>query len=135
MGNAGITLRKLEFDEIVNRWDELKLLSKKALNDEKNVTGLGDRFQVAISRFFLLCEQETAQIWVSQENGIDCYLCLTFVGNSAMTFDKGLTIYAATKFKNNNVKDKQKHWLFFLNGICDFAKSKKCKKPRVIYHC
>jgi hypothetical protein len=126
MGNTRI--RKLDFIEIQKRWVELKRLSEKALNDEKNINPLGDRFEVAMSRFFLYTENDIAQVWITEENGKECYLCLTFIGNSAMTQDKGMTLYSAVKFENSFVRDKQSHWLKFLETICEYAKFKNCKK-------
>jgi hypothetical protein len=126
MGNTRV--RKLEFNEINQRWSEFKELSKKALNDEKNINPLGDRFEVAMSRFFLYTENDIAQVWITEENEKESYLCLTFIGSSAMTQDKGLTLYSAVKFENSFVRDKQSHWLKFLETICEYAKTKNCKK-------
>ena len=126
MGNTRI--KKLEFKEINQRWSELKKLSEKALNDEKNINPLGDRFEVAMSRFFLYTENDIAQVWITEENGKESYLCLTFIGSSAMTLDKGMTLYSAVKFKKSFVRNKQSHWLKFLEVICEYAKSKNCKK-------
>lgn len=121
-------IKKLGFIEIQKRWVELKRLSKKALNDEKNINPLGDRFEVAMARFFLYTENDIAQVWITEENEKECYLCLTFIGTSAMTLDKGMTLYSAVKFNNSFVRDKQSHWLKFLETICEYAKSKNCKK-------
>ena len=126
MGDTRI--RKLGFIEIQKRWVELKRLSKKALNDEKNINPLGDRFEVAMARFFLYTENDIAQVWITEENGKESYLCLTFIGSSAMTQDKGMTLYSAVKFENSFVRDKQSHWLKFLETICEYAKNKNCKK-------
>lgn len=126
MGNTRI--KKLCFVEIQKRWVELKRLSEKALNDEKNINPLGDRFEVAMSRFFLYTENDIAQVWITEENGKESYLCLTFIGSSAMTQDKGMTLYSAVKFENSFVRDKQSHWFKFLETICEYAKTKNCKK-------
>ena len=125
MGNP--SLRKLSFSEINHRWIEIKGLSATALNNG-SPNDLQHNFEIAMARFLLLCQTDVAQVWISSENDKECYLCLSFIGASVMTQEKGFTFYSVVKFKDCKVEDKQKHWLFFLNKIYEFAKSKNCKR-------
>ena len=127
MGNAGITLRKLEFDEIVNRWDEFKTLSKNALNDTRNLTQIGERYETTMARFLLLCEQGVAQIWISSEGGKDRYLCLSFIGTSALSGQKNFTIYSIVSMTDTK-RDLLNHWQYSIGAMNDFAKRQGCEK-------
>lgn len=125
MGNA--RLKKLDFKEINKRWSEFKELSKKALNDEKNPTDLGDNFEIAMARFFLLCQSGNAQVWISSEDENECYLCFSFIGNSLLSHEKGLTIYSVVKFNKAFVVDREDHWTNALREVFKFAKVNHCK--------
>ena len=127
MGDAGITLRKLEFDEIVNRWDEFKTLSKNALNDTRNLTQIGERYETTMARFLLLCEQGVAQIWISSEGGNDRYLCLSFIGNSMLSGFKNLTLYSVVRM-SDEIKNVNDHWINALQSVSHFAKRQGCEK-------
>ena len=127
MGNSGITLRKLEFDEIVNRWDEFKTLSKNALNDTRNLTQIGERYETTMARFLLLCEQGVAQIWISSEDGKDRYLCLSFIGNSMLSGFKNLTLYSVVRM-SDEIKNVNDHWINALKNVSHFAKQNNCKR-------
>jgi hypothetical protein len=127
VGHAGITLRKLEFDEIVNRWDELKSLSKNALNDTRNLTQIGKRYETTMARFLLLCEQGVAQIWISSEGGKDRYLCLTFIGTSALSGQKNFTIYSIVSMTHTK-RNLFNHWQYSFSSMNDFAKRQGCEK-------
>ena len=127
MGNAGITLRKLEFDEIVNRWDEFKTLSKNALNDTRNLTQIGERYETTMARFLLLCEQGVAQIWISSEGGNDRYLCLTFISTLVLSGEKNFTIYSIVSMTDTK-RDLLNHWQYSIGSMNDFAKRQGCKK-------
>ena len=127
MGDAGITLRKLEFDEIVNRWDEFKTLSKNALNDTRNLTQIGERYETTMARFLLLCEQDVAQIWISSEDGNDRYLCLSFIGNSMLSGFKNLTLYSVVRM-SDEIKNVNDHWINALQSVSHFAKQNNCKR-------
>lgn len=125
MGNA--RLKKLDFQEINQRWSEFKELSKKALKDEKNPTNLGDNFEIAMARFFLLCQSGNAQVWISSEDQNECYLCFSFIGNSLLSQEKGLTLYSVVKFNKAFVVDKEDHWSNALKEVFKFAKANHCK--------
>ena len=128
-------LRKLEYQEVVNNWDEYKSHLKNAGISAhtwaQNNIYFNKHFEVVMGRVLSEMQDDRMHLWVSYEKEEQekiNYLCITQIFTDGFTRTKNLCIFVITRINDVEKSVAELMWAEAFSEIMEFASERKCEK-------
>lgn len=128
-------LKKLNFNEINENWDEYKSHLKNAGVSSHtwavNNNYFNKYFEVVMGRVLSEMQDDRMHLWISYEGKDDYdrinYLCITRILIDPFTRKKNLNIFAITRIHNVEKHVADQMWIEAFSVIMQFASACKCE--------